>query len=398
MESLILSYDFDIRNSRPIIEKFLAAMEDGLVGKPSTMPMIPCFTDVPTGNEEGVFLSIDFGGTNLRCMLLKIENRKIVDVKQKKVTIDKKTPTGELLFSTIAKFIESFVEENAAHIQLRPNRILPAGFSFSFPIHQTHISSGRLLYWGKGFVATGVQGQDVIQLLHAELDKRGLNWIRVVALCNDTVGTMASLGVEDPETCIGVILGTGTNACYREKVSNVTKIQALRQKEEEELARMGREEPYRPSPPESSDFMAINTEWGGFTGFPMTAEDDAIYAKTQKFGEQRFEKQTSGKYLPMIARKCVRKAIKNGWIFKDIMQKGYLKWDEAEELTPVEMSQVHFDETPDLSKAKDIILHFFGEAGKLIPKEMLKTEDVAMVRRLFAAIVTRSAKFIGLDC
>lgn len=40
----------------------------------------------------------------------------------------------------------------------------------------------------------------------------------MTALLNDTVGVMAAGRYYDPATEIGMIIGTGTNACYVEKV------------------------------------------------------------------------------------------------------------------------------------------------------------------------------------
>jgi hexokinase len=45
----------------------------------------------------------------------------------------------------------------------------------------------------------------------------------VTALVNDTVGTLISHAYTDPQTYVGVILGTGTNAAYVEKVENIPK-------------------------------------------------------------------------------------------------------------------------------------------------------------------------------
>ena len=45
--------------------------------------------------------------------------------------------------------------------------------------------------------------------------------IQVVALVNDTVGTLMACAYKDPSTSIGLILGTGTNACYIENLDKV---------------------------------------------------------------------------------------------------------------------------------------------------------------------------------
>lgn len=62
---------------------------------------------------------------------------------------------------------------------------------------------------------------------------------QVRALANDTVGTMEAAAYTHPDTAMGVILGTGTNAAYIEKTSKVGK--------------------WGGAP---SDEMVINTEWG----------------------------------------------------------------------------------------------------------------------------------------
>jgi hexokinase len=70
--------------------------------------------------------------------------------------------------------------------------------------------------------------------------------LKVVALLNDSVGTLAGGCYEDSNTKIGVILGTGTNACYAEEVKNILALPAKR-----------RADATRPE-------MVVNTEWGNF--------------------------------------------------------------------------------------------------------------------------------------
>ena len=55
-----------------IAEKFHEAMLCGLVGRKGPLKMIPSFFGMPTGEESGVFLSVDFGGTNVRVSLIKL--------------------------------------------------------------------------------------------------------------------------------------------------------------------------------------------------------------------------------------------------------------------------------------------------------------------------------------
>ena len=99
--------------------------------------------------------------------------------------------------------------------------------SLSLSLSLSYNHTCRLLGWTKGFTCSGVEGQDVCGLLRKALADEKLN-IKVSALVNDTPGTMLAGGYSDPSVCAGLILGTGTNACYLEKVSKAPKLQVCR--------------------------------------------------------------------------------------------------------------------------------------------------------------------------
>lgn len=42
-----------------------------------------------------------------------------------------------------------------------------------------------------------------------------------MAIVNDTTGTMVSCALQNKECRVGLIIGTGTNACYMETLENV---------------------------------------------------------------------------------------------------------------------------------------------------------------------------------
>ena len=77
----------------------------------------------------------------------------------------------------------------------------------------------------------------------------------MAALINDSVGTLAGGCYVDSDTKIGIILGTGTNACYVEQASNISA-----------LAKKNGHGQQRP-------LMAINTEWGNFDASSMPYTD-----------------------------------------------------------------------------------------------------------------------------
>ena len=58
--------------------------------------------------------------------------------------------------------------------------------------------------------------------MQEQMRERGIQ-LEVRALANDTVGTMEAAAYAYPDTTMGVILGTGTNAAYIEKGSKLGK-------------------------------------------------------------------------------------------------------------------------------------------------------------------------------
>jgi hexokinase len=141
-----------------------------------------------------------------------------------------KIGTGTALFDFFAESVALFCKEQNLQVS-DPLAPIPMGFTFSFPCYQTGIASGisfyfifaslgKLMKWTKGFNCSGVEGEDVVQLMQKAFIKKGLN-ILIKALVNDTVGTLVSHAYVDPQTYISVILGTGTNAAYVERGSNV---------------------------------------------------------------------------------------------------------------------------------------------------------------------------------
>ena len=119
--------------------------------------------------------------------------------------------SGNALFDHIANCLEKFVKEFKLE-----NVPLPLGFTFSFPVVQEGLAKGRLAQWTKGFKCAGVEGEDVVELLKEAIARHGKIKIRVCAILNDTTGCLMSCAWKEQKCRIGLILGTGTNACYLE--------------------------------------------------------------------------------------------------------------------------------------------------------------------------------------
>ncbi|NXF71986.1 HXK3 protein, partial [Sclerurus mexicanus] len=246
----------------------------------ASVRMLPTFVcSTPDGTEQGEFLALDLGGTNFRVLVVHMTEEGIRMASEIYVIPTAiMQGTGEALFDHIIDCIVDFQTK-----QDLMNHVLPLGFTFSFPCQQVGLDKALLLTWTKGFSASNCVGQDVVQLLREAAQRKHHTGLNVVALVNDTVGTMMSCGYDDPKCEIGLIVGTGTNACYMEEMRNVGTVEG------------------------DEGRMCINMEWGAFgdngcLDHIFTSFDKMVDDQTINPGKQRFEKLISGMYLGEIVR------------------------------------------------------------------------------------------------
>ncbi|CAF3509053.1 unnamed protein product [Rotaria sp. Silwood1] len=108
-----------------------------------------------------------------------------------------------------------------------------------------------------------------------------------------------SCAYKDPSTAIGLILGTGTNACYIENLDKVGTWNG------------NYNEPKQ---------VIINTEWGAFgdngcLNFIRTKYDEEVDISSINPGKQIFEKMISGMYMGEIVRLIILDLIQQELIF-----------------------------------------------------------------------------------
>ena len=258
-------FEFSRARMMKIIGDFHSEMERGLAGRKSSLKMIPTYAGMPTGKEKGRFIALDLGGTNFRVLELPLKGDRATGRPNiMKFVLDKEHITGsaELFFDFLAKSVKIFLKKR----KLYKAAPIDLGFTFSFPIKQTGIAGGILLCWTKGFNVKGVIGNDVVKLLDKALLRKGIKNINITALANDTVGTLVAKSYEDQKCDVGVIIGTGTNACY------------------------------------PGTRTIINIEWGNFNKLVATSLDRQLDEGSDNPGQQILEKMVSGMYLGEIVR------------------------------------------------------------------------------------------------
>lgn len=287
---------------RNIASLFQEHMKRGLSGQAGSLKMLPSYLGTPTGRETGVFLALDFGGSNVRASLVELKGQgrfeefsKVVRPLSDSVSgrdYRAESVTAGELFDFLAGIIHEVLrkqdspvhEAHLAKAYLNPGIIsgmtlpLPLGMAFSFPYRQQRIDQGILLHWDKEVKTSGVAGQDVGALLTAALARRGLGTlVQPAAIINDTTATFLTAAYQDPSVDIAAIIGTGHNTCYLE-----------------------------PQAPGFDFPVIINTESGNFSEAPATVYDHRLDRESDNPGAQKFEKMLSGKYLGELYRLIVR--------------------------------------------------------------------------------------------
>ncbi|XP_026405530.1 hexokinase-1-like [Papaver somniferum] len=351
---------------RHVADAMTAEMHAGLASEGgSKLNMLNSYVDnLPTGDERGLFYALDLGGTNFRVLRVQLGGRYGCIVKQESTEIsippELMTATSTELFDFIARELARFVATEGEGFFLPPGSRRELGFTFSFPVKQLSIASGTLIRWGKGFSIDDAVDKDVVVELTKALDRQGI-YMRVAALVNDTIGTLAGGKYFNNDVAAAVILGTGTNAAYIERAQCAI-----------------------PKWHAKSGEMVINTEWGNFRSshLPVTEYDQDLDQHSLNVGDQIFEKMISGMYLGDIVRRVLHKMAEEASFFGDIVPP---KLKTRFILRTPEMSAMHHDTSPDLgvvgSKLKDI----FG-----IPDTSFETRRVVL--DLCNIVATRGAR------
>lgn len=126
----------------------------------------------PDGQEQGTFLALDMGGTNLRvCEIILTKEKGGFDIIQSKYRMPEELKTGnaEELWEYIVDCVEQFIQFHHENESLTS---LPLGFTFSYPATQDYIDHGVLQRWTKGFDIDGVEGEDVVPPLEKVFKER----------------------------------------------------------------------------------------------------------------------------------------------------------------------------------------------------------------------------------
>uniref|UniRef100_A0A8C6SF88 Phosphotransferase n=1 Tax=Neogobius melanostomus TaxID=47308 RepID=A0A8C6SF88_9GOBI len=346
IEEILSKFRLNKEELKGVMKRMERELDRGLrieTHEEASVKMLPTYVcSTPEGSEVGDFLALDLGGTNFRVMLVKVggdeERSWKIETNNQMYSIpeDAMTGTAEMLFDYIAECMSDFLDKH--HIK---HKKLPLGFTFSFPVRHEDLDKGILLNWTKGFKASGAEGNNVVGLLRDAIKRRGEFEMDVVAMVNDTVATMISCYYEDRSCEVGMIVGTGCNACYMEEMRTVELVEG------EE----GR--------------MCVNTEWGHLV-------------TTQCVYRSRYEKLISGKYMGELVRLVLMKLVNEDLLFNG---------EAPEQLkTRGSIETRHVSQIESDSGDRKQIYNILSSLG-VLPSEL----DCDIVRLVCECISTRSA-------
>lgn len=268
---------------------FCREMQAGLGKKPSSLKMLPSFLDKPSGDEQGCFITLDFGGTNVRVMVVELLGQGKFCVKKQLVKPLRAADGGYNYVSptaTAQQLFDFLAQEIAA--AAKGNLLYGLGHTFSFPCSQQSVNSARLLHWTKEIATQGVEGQDITVLLQEALMRCGIRNVKPLAVINDTAGTLLTAAYQDHDADVGSICGTGHNTCYAQPLSR-------------------------------GGFMIMNMESGNFNKLVRTKYDVQLDRNSDRPGEQILEKMTSGRYLGELCRLILAEGIHKGAIAANLL-------------------------------------------------------------------------------
>jgi hexokinase len=334
---------------KTITDDFISEMKKGLEGKGGSLLMLPTYIGAEgTIKPNQPVVAIDAGGTNFRAVKMSFDNNlKLVteNLQQRKMPAIDEELSNKEFFATLAAYLTEYKDVS--------DKI---GFCFSYAVEIFPNKDGKLLEWSKEVKAPEVLGQMVGKNL---LEAMGTPNKHIV-LMNDTVSTLlagqAATAGRNFDTYIGYILGTGTNACYIEKNSNITKTPKL----------------------DLNGSQIINIESGNFNLMPRTDIDVAFDNTTKLPGRYTFEKMISGGYFGGLCTTA-------------------LKMAAAEDVFSAE-SKVRMKEIGELTSEE--VNKFV--CGIDLPANTLSTvlankEDKEAASEIINALITRAAKLVAAN-
>ena len=357
LSQIYQSFIVSTQQLQTVIQLFLHDMREGLAHRPSSLAMLPSYLTKPTGQENGIFLALDFGGTNVRALRVKLHGNGQYTVLERQ-DAPLAAPAGSYDYTassaTAAELFDFLAARLAALTTTGQHYLL--GHAFSFPCLLKSIDDARLLYWTKEISTSGVVGENIVALLNGAFSRQNITHIKAAAIVNDSVSALMAAAYADTFTDIGSICGTGHNTCYLEPAFAL-----------------------------AAGFcpMYVNMESGNFNKVPGNVFDDRLDKNSDRPGAGRLEKMCSGRYVGELLRLVLQELVQD----KKILATQQPVSLPPNAITGKDMALVLSDDSQNFEQIQDWLLRYGLTQSSYA--------DRAEIQKLAGLIIGRSARLVA---
>ena len=354
----------------------------------SPITMLPNYNISPTGEEHGLYLVIDLGGSTLRIAVVDISkpHPKLSRTERITIVVEKSWIIGndfkridyEFFKYIGSKINEILVGQNVIDV----NSVINTGITWSFPLETTNYNSGRIKHVSKGYtVGEDIYGKDLKTVLEETLRQEYGLALEVNSILNDSLAVYSAGCFIDSNMKLAMVLGTGINMCCSlKKSSEICRYKML------------------------ADATLFNCElslFGQNLCKDFATKYDSIidqrFARTQHHFKtfmgpdphtqtlfQPHELMTSGRYLPELTRLVVVDLIEAGEIFQNVDCQ--LFYEEYGGFSGELMCFVH--ETDDYNDIHVKLCKAYGWTG-------IGRSDVVCLKEVVSCIIKRAAFIVA---
>ncbi|QPG74646.1 hypothetical protein FOA43_001978 [Brettanomyces nanus] len=207
-----IEMQFSRDNVPYLVEELYQELNNAYDGQ-SDRAMLSTETVAPSGLERGTFLAIDLGGSTLKVCVISLlgeSKYRILARKTWEISNDRKVINLDF-FRMMCDCVEEVLKMGRF---FDDQEIISTGISWSFPFTQTSPNNGYIYVVSKGYsLDSDTKGKNLADLFsNAMLQEKGIT-VRVHAVVNDAVSVYLS-GSYAHSCCLGLVLGTGTNASF----------------------------------------------------------------------------------------------------------------------------------------------------------------------------------------
>ena len=222
----------------------------------------------------------------------------------------------------------------------------------------------------------------MVRMFNESISKINDLRVKIVAILNDTTGTLVKGSYDDPNCCIGLILGTGCNGAYFENADNL----------------------YNWECKGGSKHVIIDPEFGAFgdngcVDFIKTEFDYAIDADSLLPKSFTYEKYFAGKYLGELARVILLKLHQEALLFPGkstkLHENGIFSSSDLSDLEIDAFNATRVFDSLSLNGSYVRTNEIFMKLG-LSPTESIQKTDLSIVQYVCRVLIERCGLLVGL--